>query len=66
MQKELIKEITSGIISIIIVIVGLASFFYNPTDVDMRYLQVLMGAIVGFYLGIKQIPVFGSIRNNKK
>jgi len=60
------KEIARDIVLVIIVIAGLLSFFYNPLSADMKYLQILMGAIIGFYTGIQSIPVMGAIKKGKK
>jgi hypothetical protein len=55
---------TKDIILVLIVLAGIVSFFYNPLNADMKYLQILMGGIVGFYIGIKEIPLqksFGAL-----
>jgi len=48
---------TKDIILVLIVLAGIVSFFYNPLGSDMKYLQILMGGVVGFYIGIKEIPL---------
>ena len=48
---------TKDIILVLIVLAGIVSFFYNPLTADMKYLQILMGGIVGFFIGIKEIPL---------
>lgn len=48
---------TKDIILVLIVLAGVVSFFYNPLGGDMKYLQILMGGIVGYYGGIKEIPL---------
>ncbi len=53
------KRITKDIILIIVVMAGVASFFYNPQGVNMEFLRTIMGAIVGYYIGLKEFPVFG-------
>lgn len=52
---------TKDIILVLVVVAGLISFFYNPTNVDMKYLQIIMGGIIGFYTGIKEIPLQKSV-----
>jgi len=59
------KELTRDIILVIIVIAGVVSFFYNPMGHDMKYIQILMGSIVGFYVGVKNIPVLGVVSKMK-
>jgi len=59
MPKTLIQDI----ILLIIVLAGIVSFFYNPIGGDaIKYLQILMGGIVGYYTGIKTIPLSSSRR----
>ncbi len=57
---------TKDIILVLIVIAGIVSFFYNPLIADMKYLQILMGGIVGFYIGIKDIPLGEVLRKKFK
>jgi len=52
---------TKDIILVLIVLAGVISFFYNPIGTDMKYLQILMGGIVGFYIGVKEIPLKNSV-----
>ena len=47
---------TKDIILVLIALAGLVSFFYNPLGTDMKFLQVILGGIVGFYTGIKTVP----------
>jgi len=58
------KEITRDIVLVLIVIAGLVSFFYVPAGAaeNMKFLQTLMGAIVGWYTGIKAMPVVGAMK----
>ena len=56
------KSMTKDIILVIIVLAGIVSFFYNPLNTDMKYLQILMGGIVGFYVGIKEMPLGGQVK----
>lgn len=58
------KEITRDIILVLIVIAGLVSFFYTPEGAgeNLKFLQTLMGGIVGWYTGIKTIPIMGAIK----
>ncbi len=58
------KEISRDIVLILIVIAGLVSFFYAPegTEASMKFLQTLMGGIVGWYTGIKTLPVLGAMK----
>jgi len=52
------KQLTGDIILVLVIVAGLISFFYNPLGGDVvKYLQTLAGGIVGWYLGIKQIPL---------
>jgi len=48
---------TKDIILIIIVLAGIVSFFYNPLEADMKYLQILMGSIMGFFVGVQDLPI---------
>jgi len=59
------KEITRDIVLVIIMVAGIASFFYNPLGGDMKYLQILMGGIIGFYTGIQAWPVAGAMKKGK-
>jgi hypothetical protein len=54
-------RMTKDIILVLIVAAGIVSFFYNPLTADMKYLQILMGGIVGFYIGIKEMPLQSSL-----
>lgn len=58
------KEITRDIVLVLIVIAGLVSFFYVPEGAgeNMKFLQTLMGGIVGWFTGIKTVPVLGAIK----
>lgn len=52
------QNLTKDIILILIVAAGAVSFFYNPMGGDsVKYLQTLAGGIVGFYIGIKELPL---------
>ena len=51
------NKITMDIILILVVTAGIVSFFYNPIGGDMKYLQIIMGSIVGFFIGVRQLPV---------
>jgi hypothetical protein len=57
-----VKALTIDIILTLVVIAGLVSFFYNPLGQDMKYLQILMGSIIGFFIGLKEIPVMRAIQ----
>ena len=48
---------TKDIILVLIALAGIVSFFYNPLGTDMKFLQVILGGIVGFYTGIKEVPL---------
>jgi hypothetical protein len=48
---------TKDIILVLIVLAGIVSFFYNPLAGDMKYLQILMGGVVGFYIGTRELPL---------
>jgi len=54
---------TKDIILVLIVLAGIVSFFYNPLTADMKYLQILMGGIVGFYAGIQEIPFGKTVKS---
>jgi len=58
------KEITRDIVLVLIVIAGLVSFFWTPEGAseNIKFLQTLMGGIVGWFTGIKTIPVMGALR----
>ena len=58
------KEITRDIILLLIVVAGLVSFFWSPeTGVgNVKFLQTLMGGIIGWYTGIKVLPIAGAIK----
>ena len=57
------KQITQDVILVIIVLAGIVSFFYNPLGGEsIKYLQILMGGIVGFYTGIKELPIARGIK----
>jgi hypothetical protein len=51
------KELTRDIILVVIILAGIVSFFYNPLGGDMKYLQILMGGIIGWYTGIQALPL---------
>jgi len=52
------KTLTQDIILVLVIAAGLVSFFYNPIGGEaIKYLQTLAGGIVGFYLGIKELPI---------
>ncbi len=58
---------TQDIILVLVVSAGIVSFFYNPMGGDaIKYLQTLAGGIVGFYLGIKELPVARATRFGRK
>ena len=57
---------TKDIILVLIVLAGVVSFFYNPINADMKYLQILMGGIVGFYIGIKEVPLSSVFKKPKQ
>ena len=48
---------TKDIILVLIALAGVVSFFYNPLGGDMKFLQVILGGIIGYYTGIKDIPL---------
>jgi len=48
---------TKDIILVLIALAGIVSFFYNPLGGDMKFLQIILGGIVGYYTGIKVIPL---------
>ena len=56
------KELTRDIILVVIVLAGIVSFFYNPLGGDMKYLQILMGGIIGWYTGIQSLPIAGALK----
>ena len=56
---------TKDIILVLISLAGIVSFFYNPLGGDMRYLQIVLGGIVGFYTGIKEIPLSSVFKKSK-
>ena len=59
------KELTMDIILTLIVIAGIVSFFYNPVGVDMKYLQTLMGAVIGYFIGIQAMPIGRTLKKTK-
>lgn len=58
------REVTRDIILVLIVIAGLVSFFWVPEGAseNIKFLQTLMGGIIGWYTGIKTLPVMGAIK----
>ena len=59
MEKKLIQDI----ILILVVLAGIVSFFYNPIGGEaIVYLQTLAGGIVGYYLGLHDLPIARAIR----
>jgi len=58
------KEITRDVILVLIVVAGLVSFFWTPEGgaENIKFLQTLMGGIIGWYTGIKTVPVLGAIK----
>ncbi len=59
-------NITKDIILILIVAAGAVSFFYSPMGGEsVKYLQTLAGGIVGFYIGVKEMPVIAAFRKGK-
>lgn len=55
----MIKEITTSIIAVIIVLGFIAGLFYPVNDVVAKVLFTLVGIVVGFYFGSKTVP-FGA------
>ena len=56
-------NITKDIILILIICAGAVSFFYAPMGGEsVKYLQTLAGGIVGFYIGVKEIPVMTAFK----
>ena len=51
------KNITKDIILILVTLAGIISFFYNPEGIDMEFLRILLGGVVGYYIGIKKLPL---------
>ena len=64
-KKVEAKKFTQDIVLIIAVIAGVVSFFYNPTGIDMTFLRTLIGGIVGYYLGMEEIPVMRAVAPKK-
>jgi len=61
------KALTQDIILVLVVAAGIVSFFYNPMGGDaIKYLQTLAGGIVGFYLGIKELPISRAVKMGRK
>lgn len=61
------KTLTQDIILVLVILAGLVSFFYNPIGGEaIKYLQTLAGGIVGFYLGIKELPVARATKFGRK
>jgi len=56
------NKLTGDIILILVVIGGIISFFYNPGNTDMEFIRILMGSVVGYYIGLKEIPVLRVIK----
>lgn len=56
-KKEMHKKITRDVVLILVVIAGLVSFFYNPQGIEMEFLRTLLGGVVGYYIGIKELPL---------
>lgn len=50
------NRITRDIILVLVVIAGLVSFYYNPQGQEMEFLRTLLGGVVGFYIGVKNVP----------
>jgi ABC-type microcin C transport system permease subunit YejE len=64
------KELTRDIIAVIIILGAVASLFFTVTNITgERLLQTLAGLVVGYYFGVKQLPlgavVGGKIRRKK-
>lgn len=61
------KQLTQDIILVLVVIAGIVSFFYNPIGGEaIKYLQTLAGGIVGFYLGMKELPIARATKFGRK
>lgn len=56
------KKIARDVILVLITLGGIISFFYKPETQGIEYLRTLMGAIVGYYIGMEEIPVFSAVR----
>lgn len=62
----MVKNLTKDIILVLIVTAGIVSFFYNPIGGEsIKYLQTLAGGVVGFCLGVKELPIVRAIRKSK-
>jgi len=63
----MIKEITRDVILVLIVIAGLVSFFWTPETAgeNIKFLQTLMGGIIGWYTGIKTLPIVTAFGRKK-
>jgi len=56
------KELARDIVLLLIVTAGIVSFFFNPQGVDMKFLQMAMTAIIGYYTGMKNLPILSAIK----
>lgn len=59
------KKITKDIILILVTIAALVSFFWNPRNVELDFLWTLLGGIVGYYVGIKNLPLTNNYGRKK-
>jgi uncharacterized membrane protein len=57
---------TRDLIAIIIVLGAVASFFFNVNEIGSELIRFFSGAVIGFYFGVKQIPVVSLFKKKVK
>jgi hypothetical protein len=55
------KVITRDIIALIVVLGAIATLFFAVSDAGGQLVRTLAGLIVGYYFGIKELPIAGAL-----
>lgn len=61
-----LKEITTSVIAIAIVLGAIASLFFTVQAGAEETIRVLAGAVIGYYFGSKSLPLGGALKWGSK
>ena len=61
-----VKEITTGIIAVLIILAAVGSIFYPVNEAGARILQSLSTLIIGYYFGAKNYPLSSVLGKGSK